>query len=336
MLITEQCSFVDRRIETFDPETLLEVIRDGRFDHRLLEGGSFEVRHRRVVFGNSSLDCGDYSPAFAVNGQFSEDQICIGFTPRIEKPAWCNGFNIGKGEIMAFAEGTELHFRNAPRTTWQVILVDRKEIQDIAMILTGQPLELPEKGTANFKARDEARGVSAAIELALSDLSNPETLASPAAASLCEEVVNEFVRAISSTHEASGRILTSFAGYRYGAMRRAEEFLREHMDRPFSSRELCQVTHMSERSIEMLFKDAYGISPRTWSQLARLNAARQELLRADVRTVSVTAVATRWGFYHFGRFSAAYRRLFGEVPSITILKRRRRPVVQGTAFAAVP
>jgi hypothetical protein len=50
MLITEQCGFVDRRIETFDPETLLEVIRDGRFDHRLLEGGSFEVRHRRVVF----------------------------------------------------------------------------------------------------------------------------------------------------------------------------------------------------------------------------------------------------------------------------------------------
>ena len=44
MLITEQCGFVDRRIETFDPETLLEVIRDGRFDHRLLEGGSFEVR----------------------------------------------------------------------------------------------------------------------------------------------------------------------------------------------------------------------------------------------------------------------------------------------------
>jgi hypothetical protein len=53
MLITEQCGFVDRRIETFDPETLLEVIRDGRFDHRLLEGGSFEVRHRRVVFGKS-------------------------------------------------------------------------------------------------------------------------------------------------------------------------------------------------------------------------------------------------------------------------------------------
>jgi AraC-like DNA-binding protein len=332
MLSTEQCGFVDRRIETFDPETLLEVIRDGRFDHRLLEGGGFEIRHRRVVFGNSSLDCGDYSPAFAVNGQFSEHHVCIGFTPRIERPAWCNGFNIGRGEIMCFAEGTELQFRNAPNTTWQVILVDRKELQEIAMILTGQPLELPEKGTANFRARDKARSVSSTIELALADLSNPDTLASPAANSLCEEIVNEFVRTIATTDDSSGRCLTGFAGYRYGAMRRAEEYLREHMDKPFSSRALCQATHMSERSIEMLFKEVYGISPRTWSQLARLNAARQELLRADVRSVSVTAVATRWGFYHFGRFSAAYRRLFGEVPSATILNRRRRTLVQGAVL----
>ena len=332
MLSTEQCGFVDRRIETFDPETLLEVIRDGRFDHRLLEGGGFEIRHRRVVFGNSSLDRGDYSPAFAVNGQFSEHQVCLGFTPRIERPAWCNGFNVGRGEIMCFAEGTELQFRNAPNTTWQVILVDRKELQKIAMILTGQSLELPEKGTANFRARDKARSVSSTIELALADLSNPDTLASPAANSLCEEIVNQFVRTIATTDDSSGRCLTGFAGYRYGAMRRAEEYLREHMDKPFSSRALCQATHMSERSIEMLFKEVYGISPRTWSQLARLNAARQELLRADVRSVSVTAVAPRWGFYHFGRFSAAYRRLFGEVPSATILNRRRRAVVQGAVL----
>jgi AraC-like DNA-binding protein len=332
MLITEQCGFVDRRIETFDPETLLEVIRDGRFDHRLLEGGSFDVRHRRIVFGNSSLDCGNYSPAFSVHGQFSEDQICLGFTPQIERPAWCNGFNLGSGEILCFAEGTELQFRNAPRTTWQVILVDRKELQEIAMILTGQNLELPDKGTTNFKVRDAARGVASTIEMALGDLSNPETLAGPAANNLCEEIVNEFVRAISSTEDLSGRSLTGFAGYRYGAMRRAEEYLREHMDTPFSSRALCNATHMSERSIEMLFKEAYGISPRTWSQLARLNAARQELLRADLRTVSVTAVATRWGFYHFGRFSAAYRRLFGEVPSATILNRRRPVTVPGAAL----
>src|ERR1700724_4247090 len=102
-----QCGFLDRRIETFDPENLLEVIRDGRFDHRLLEGGSFEVRHRRIIFGNSSVDCGDYAPAFAVNGQFSSDQICLGFTPQAEKLTFRNGSSDAQGEILFFTEGAE-------------------------------------------------------------------------------------------------------------------------------------------------------------------------------------------------------------------------------------
>ncbi len=330
MQTNEQCGFLDRRIETFDPENLLEVIRDGRFDHRLLEGGSFQVRHRRIVFGNSSLDCGDYSPAFAVNGQFSSDQICLGFTPRAKKPAWCNGFSVVKGEILCFSEGAELQFRNAPQTTWQALLIDRHELQEVATILTGRPLELPERGTTNFKAPDQATSLTSVIQVALSDLAALETLDVPAAASLCEEIVNEFVRATASTDESAHNRQSGFAGYRFATMRRAEEFLREHMDAPFSSRGLCSATRMSERSIEMLFKDAYGISPRAWSQIVRLNAARHDLLESQSQDVRVSDVAVRRGFFHFGRFSAAYRQLFGELPSITAAKRRRSAVTSSS------
>src|SRR5258708_29158953 len=123
------------------------------------------------------------------------------------------------------------------------------------MILTSKDLNLQDKGRANFKAHDETHGVTSAIQLALSDLRNPETLASPAAPNLCEEIVNEFARATASTDETAGRSLTRFAGYRYGAMRRAEEFLRAHMDMPFSSRALCQATNMIEPAIELLSND---------------------------------------------------------------------------------
>ena len=321
-----QWGFLDRRIETFDPENLLEVIRDGRFDHRLLEGGSFEVRHRRIVFGNSSLDCGDYSPAFAVNGQFSSDQICLGFTPYVEKPAWCNGFNVAKGEILCFTEGAELQFRNAPRTTWQALLIHRGDLQEVATILNGRPVELPERGTTNFKAPEQAINLTSAIQAALADLAESDPLSDGAAACLYEEIVNEFVRAIAYTDQSSRKSERDFAGYRFAAMRRAEEFLREHMDAPYRSRGLCSATRMSERSIEMLFKQAYGISPRTWSQIARLNATRQDLLESDVEDVRVSEVAVRRGFFHFGRFSAAYRNLFGELPSATVTTRRRRLV----------
>jgi transcriptional regulator GlxA family with amidase domain len=185
------------------------------------------------------------------------------------------------------------------------------------------PLDLPERGTTNFKAPDQASGLTSVIQVALSDLAAVKTPGVLAATSLCEEIVNEFVRATANTDESAHNRQSGFAGYRFATMRRAEEFLREHMDTPFSSRGLCSATRMSERSIEMLFKDAYGISPRAWSQIVRLNAARHDLLEGQSEDVRVSDVAVRWGFFHFGRFSAAYRQLFGELPSITAGQRRR-------------
>jgi AraC family ethanolamine operon transcriptional activator len=50
----------------------------------------------------------------------------------------------------------------------------------------------------------------------------------------------------------------------------------------------------------------------------RLNAVRQELKAAAADTATVHEIAQRWGFWHTGEFAAAYRRLFGELPSQTL------------------
>jgi transcriptional regulator GlxA family with amidase domain len=50
----------------------------------------------------------------------------------------------------------------------------------------------------------------------------------------------------------------------------------------------------------------------------RLDHVRAELLKADPRLVSVTEVATRWGFLHQSRFAQQYRQRFGELPSATL------------------
>jgi AraC-like DNA-binding protein len=36
--------------------------------------------------------------------------------------------------------------------------------------------------------------------------------------------------------------------------------------------------------------------------------------------MSITGVAARYGFTHFGRFAAMYFRQFGELPSVTLAK----------------
>ena len=49
----------------------------------------------------------------------------------------------------------------------------------------------------------------------------------------------------------------------------------------------------------------------------RLEAAQRALLKAK-RHETVAEIAQRFGFSHLGRFSAQYRRLYGQLPSQTL------------------
>jgi adenylate cyclase len=64
-----------------------------------------------------------------------------------------------------------------------------------------------------------------------------------------------------------------------------------------------------------------AVSPLEYWRRHRLAAAREDLLKA-ASDASVTAIASRFGFDHFGRFSQQYRRCFGEPPSATLRRSR--------------
>jgi len=49
-----------------------------------------------------------------------------------------------------------------------------------------------------------------------------------------------------------------------------------------------------------------------------MERARRDLLDADPAQASVTDIAARWGFFHLGRFSQAYRAMYQELPSQTL------------------
>ena len=120
-------------------------------------------------------------------------------------------------------------------------------------------------------------------------------------------------------------------GERWRVVRRAEEYLEGCGDESVRIDDLCVAACTSLSRLERSFREVFGVGPRRFLVLRRLAAVRGELLRPDAG-ISVTDVATRWGFFHLGRFSQEYRLHYGERPSQTLS--RLRGVVSTPAHAA--
>lgn len=78
--------------------------------------------------------------------------------------------------------------------------------------------------------------------------------------------------------------------------------------------DLAMAAGLSVRALEEAFRRHVGRPPMTHLRLLRLQAAHDELVHADAEHTTVTMVARRWGFAHFGRFAARYRERYGVTP----------------------
>ena len=108
-----------------------------------------------------------------------------------------------------------------------------------------------------------------------------------------------------------------------GDLKKAIDYIRCHPDGKMSIADLIVHCGVSERTLRKHFRRFMAVSPlKYWRQL-RLAAARSFLLDGS-NTTSVTELATRFGFAHFGRFAQDYRRHFGETPSSTLQRSRVR------------
>jgi AraC family ethanolamine operon transcriptional activator len=96
-------------------------------------------------------------------------------------------------------------------------------------------------------------------------------------------------------------------------VRGVRELIEESPQCPLSVAELCARFRASRRTLQYAFEDTLGVNPSAYMRAVRLDHVRRELRGS----ASVTEVATRWGFWHFGNFSSEYRGQFGELPSET-------------------
>lgn len=112
-----------------------------------------------------------------------------------------------------------------------------------------------------------------------------------------------------------------------GGFERVRQFIEEHLTEDIGVEQLMAVARVSERSLYTLFERQVGLSPRDYLRQRKLERVHAELQMASAR--SVTQVALDHGFLHLGRFSEAYRKRFGELPSQTWRRQREHAAPAG-------
>jgi AraC family ethanolamine operon transcriptional activator len=145
----------------------------------------------------------------------------------------------------------------------------------------------------------------------------PKVYAQPQTRQAVEQECVRHVVAV-MTQSTSDDRTECWSSNRERLVRRADDYLWAHLREPLSLLDLCRGLAVSERTLHYAFQEVRGLSPMAYCRAVRLNAVRQELKAAAADTATVRDIAQGWGFWHTGEFAAAYRRLFGELPSQTL------------------
>jgi AraC family ethanolamine operon transcriptional activator len=252
----------------------------------------------------------------------------VTFGPRAQGTV--NGLPIAPGNLLAAAPATEGRF-----------VVDAG-FEDVALLVHPQDIEdhLVARGReADFRMPRGVELLQVDAEKVRALYDSGKRLVDVAAREPCRfdegrkeraAVQVELLETLLATLDTAGSFEPTYSERTRQAhslvVRAAEDHALARIDDPVQITDLCRAAGVSERALQYAFKAVMGLSPRDYLVRLRLHRVRQALLAASQRTSTVSVEALKWGFWHFGEFSRAYKDCFGELPSETL---RRPPAGKG-------
>jgi AraC-like DNA-binding protein len=127
------------------------------------------------------------------------------------------------------------------------------------------------------------------------------------------------------THNCDSHLKSFVAGGAPWQVRRVEEFIEAHLDKPFDIEVAVALTGVGARTIYRAFKRYRGYSPSEFSKQRRLVKARALLIDPSILR-SITEIAYDCGFNDLSHFSRDFAATFGESPrSVHQSARQRAP-----------
>jgi AraC-like DNA-binding protein len=100
---------------------------------------------------------------------------------------------------------------------------------------------------------------------------------------------------------------------------RAIAFIDANADLDISAADIARAAHVTVRAVQLAFRRHLNSTPMAYLRQVRLERAHEQLRAATPADgTTVTDIAARWGYANPSRFTAHYRRVYGQPPSHTL------------------
>ncbi|WP_197082643.1 helix-turn-helix domain-containing protein [Bradyrhizobium sp. LTSP885] len=231
-----------------------------------------------------------------------------------------NGMAWGSASAVVF-RGDKEHDAVVPPMEMLVLAIDRELMQDymwtVEHVSTRSWLD---HGPLIVNDADATRRTGSQLLSVLRTCFDDASVALDPRSAITHQTLACLAPLVCANQPSPRQSLSSFG--RSQVVKRAREYIIEHIDDPLQIIDVCRALKVSRRTLQYSFTDVLGVNPATYLRVLRLNGARRDLLSADYdRPMQIKEVVARWGFWHLSRFSAEYRQLFGELPSATLRSR---------------
>ncbi|MDH3999036.1 MAG: helix-turn-helix domain-containing protein [Desulfuromonadales bacterium] len=316
--MTTEEMFQTTCLPIFDSDMMIESVQGCNFVHRQLHKGAFYGKLYSLKLPRACIDYGSYNLDVAVRGETSKKSYLVGMLLGVVQEARFFKAKVDSGDLLFASPGSKLDVLHGIQPWWCFISFDketfedacRKRIEGQTFAQYAQQRAIINSNPATIRLVQLARYILFVCrqkQLCAGQLQARQRLANDLLESCIDTI---FGRHYSLVIEKTTK--------RAQLVELAEEYLYGIDANQVKVSELAHNLSVSIRTLEYAFKEVFGITPKRYLMIRRLNFVRQKLLREPNKTI--THHATQHGFWHMAQFSADYKDFFGEAPSETLKK----------------
>lgn len=268
--------------------------------------GAFYGCHDGVQLNHLQFGHADRHEGMMFEGISPKDCITIAILQKNNGRLYVNRFKMEVGDIIVIDDSQPYDFVSSQRTQLAIVSICKSLLaKEIPWILLA----------TDKKFKDKNHILSDTIENEWSRiLDEPNLFADANEIGVIEKKIVKAIK--NSLLEQTAKKCDLTEGEKTAI--KVKSFLLNSLEETMTIQSITDQFQVSDKTLETSFKSLFGITPKHFINLLKLNHAHEDLQLSDTQIVNVSDIATKWGFSHFGRFAKEYKALFGVLPSETL------------------